>query len=97
MASALLNSFKASTTAISSRSLTRATPRRLPAVSHLSKRHYSEDKSTNGAAEREKRDEKEDAKADAGDKCAETLEKLKAKEAEVVDLTVGYASSLMTS
>lgn len=92
MASALLSSFKASTIAISSRSLTRAAPRRLPAMSHVSRRHYSEDKATNGASEQEKKDEKkEDVKAD--DKSAELAEKLKVKETEVVDLTVSSATS----
>lgn len=81
MASVLLNSFKASTTAISSQSLARTVPIRLP---HLSRRHYSENKSANGTLEQEK--EKEDATP--GDQSAELSEKLKAKEAEAVDLTV---------
>ncbi|KAF5358314.1 hypothetical protein D9756_001567 [Leucocoprinus leucothites] len=86
MSSALFNSFKASTAAISSRSLTRTVPRRLPAVSHLSRRHYSEDKSASDASEQEKKEEeKEDTKTE--DKSTGIAEKLKAKEAEVVDLT----------
>ncbi|KXN89256.1 hypothetical protein AN958_06010 [Leucoagaricus sp. SymC.cos] len=86
MSSALLNSFKASTAAISSRSLARSVPRRLAAASHLSRRHYSEDKPANGPSEQEKEEEnREDAKSD--DKYTEIAEKLKAKEAEVVDLT----------
>ncbi|KAF9454496.1 GrpE-domain-containing protein [Macrolepiota fuliginosa MF-IS2] len=82
MASALLSSFKSSTATFSSRSLARAAPRHIPAVSRLPRRYYSEDKSANSATEQEK---KEETKVD--DKYAEVTEKLKAKEAEVVDLT----------
>jgi len=85
MASALLNSFKTSTAGISSWSFARSAPRRLPAAFHTSRRYSSEDKSANGAPEQEKEEKKEDEKSDK--KCAETTEKLKTKEAEVVDLT----------
>jgi len=92
MASALLNSFKSSTAAISSRSLTRTAPRRLPAVFHTSRRYYSEDKSANDASEQGKEEKKkEDGKSESN--CAETTEKLKTKEAEVVDLTVSVVRS----
>jgi hypothetical protein len=88
MASALFNSFKASTTAISSRPFARTIPTRFTATSHFSRRHYSEEKSANGTPEQEMEEKKKEADAKPDDKISGLTEKLKAKEAEVVDLTV---------
>lgn len=61
-------------------------------MSHIPRRHYSEEKSPSGAPEQEKSDKPEDApKVD--DKYAELTKKLEAKEAEVVDLTVSHFCS----
>lgn len=76
MSSAL---FKASTAALSSRSLARTAPRSIPA---FSRRHYS----TDTIPEQDKEHEKPDGTS------SDIAEKLKAKEAEVVDLTVSLAS-----
>lgn len=75
MSSAL---FKASTAAFSSRSLARS----IPAFSPFSRRRYS----ANSTPEQESEEKKEDEKLD--DKSTDIAEKLKAKEAEVIDLTV---------
>lgn len=53
---------------------------------HTSRRYYSEDKAAHDAPAQEKGEKKESGKSDTNG--AETTEKLKAKEAEVVDLTV---------
>lgn len=74
MSSAL---FKASTAAFSSRSLARS----IPAFSPFSRRRYS----ANSTPEQESEEKKEDEKLD--DKSTDIAEKLKAKEAEVIDLT----------
>lgn len=84
MAAVLFNSFKASTAAISSRSLARSAPRHLLA---MTRRHYSEEKPPNSAPEQETGNKSEEG-AKADDKLAELTKKLEAKEAEVTDLTV---------
>ncbi|KAF7778719.1 hypothetical protein Agabi119p4_3064 [Agaricus bisporus var. burnettii] len=83
MAAILFNSFKASTAAISSRSLARSAPRHLLA---MTRRHYSEEKPPNSAPEQETGNKSEEG-AKADDKLAELTKKLEAKEAEVTDLT----------
>lgn len=75
--------FKASTAALSSRSLARTAPRFIPA---FSRRRYSADT----IPEQDKEEKKEDEKPDGT--SSDIAEKLNAKEAEVVDLTVSLAS-----
>lgn len=72
--------FKASTTALCSRSLSRTAPRFIPAFSRC---RYSTDSIP-------EQDKKEDEKPDVP--SSDIAEKLRAKEAEVVDLTVSLAS-----
>lgn len=84
MASAFaLQTFRSCTTSLSSRTLSRSALSHSSRTSPLSRRHYSEQKT-------EEKPPAADVKEESQPKEAENPEttKLKAKEAEVVDLTV---------
>ncbi|TFK42577.1 GrpE-domain-containing protein [Crucibulum laeve] len=84
LAASAFQSFRASTASLSSRSIARSSLHcQHSRLAFTSRRHYS-DKSSSGAEPTQEDAAKVEDKAE--DKCADIAEKLKAKEAEAVDL-----------
>ncbi|KAF9005655.1 GrpE-domain-containing protein [Cyathus striatus] len=85
-AASAFQSLRTSSSSFSSRAFVRSSaPTRLTRCSQLTRRHYSDIPADAASATPEQK--KEDHQAKTDDKCSATAEKLKAKEAEVVDLT----------